>query len=254
MSAFHGFFSLGGLAGSAVGAGIIGLGYGNGTGAVVVSIVLVAPAMWAAFNLLPINRASAGVKLRWPTRAVIGIGILCGLAFALEGVVTDWSSLFLLRMKDAGPAGASAGVILFMGTMTFFRFLGDGMRLRFGGRNSVLAGGLCIAFGTAIAILAPWVWMSAIGFALVGVGAANVVPILFSDAARMPGVPAAIGIASVTTLGYAGHLMAPPLIGFVARSFGLPLALSLIGVAGLVIAAGALRLRREKKRPPGGGL
>jgi len=243
MSAFHGFFSLGGLAGSAIGAGIIGLGYGNGVGAAAVSIVLLVPAVWASFNLLPVDHSAAGVQLRWPTRAVIGIGILCGLAFALEGVVADWSSLFLLRVKDAGAVGASAGVILFMATMTLFRFLGDGMRLRFGGRNSVLAGGLCIALGTAIAILAPWVWLNAIGFALVGVGAANVVPILFSDAARVPGVPAAIGIASVTTLGYTGHLMAPPIIGFVARSVGLPLALSLIGVAGLIIAAGALRLR-----------
>jgi hypothetical protein len=244
MSAFHGFFSLGGLAGSALGAAIIGLGYGNGSGAVAVSAVLFVVAVWASFNLLPIDKASAGVKLRWPNRAVIGIGILCGLAFALEGVVADWSSLFLLRIKDAGPVGASAGVILFMATMTVFRFLGDGMRLRFGGRNSVLAGGLCIALGTAIAISAPWVWLSAVGFALVGVGAANVVPILFSAAARVPAVPAAIGIASVTTLGYAGHLLAPPLIGFLARSFGLPLALSLVGVAGLIIAAGALRLRR----------
>jgi hypothetical protein len=88
------------------------------------------------------------------------------------------------------------------------------------------------------------VWLSAAGFALVGVGAANVVPILFSSAARVPGVPAAIGIASVTTLGYAGHLLAPPVVGFMARSFGLPLALSLVGVAGLIIAAGALRLQR----------
>lgn len=244
MSAFHGFFSLGGLVGSALGAAIIGLGYGNGVGAAAVSAVLLIPAIWAAFKLLPINAASSGVQLRWPTRAVIGIGILCGLAFALEGVVADWSSLFLLRVKDAGAVGASAGVILFMATMTLFRFVGDGMRLRFGGRNSVLAGGLCIAAGMAIAILAPWVWLSAVGFALVGVGAANVVPILFSTAARVPGVPPAIGIASVTTLGYAGHLMAPPLIGFVARSFGLPLALSLVGVAGLIIAAGALKLQR----------
>jgi MFS family permease len=244
MSAFHGFFSLGGLFGSGLGALVIAMGLGDGSGAVGVAVVLVAIVVWASFNLLPTSSSTVGVSLVWPTRAVIGIGILCGLSFGLEGIVTDWSTLFLFQEKAAGPVVAASGVGLFMATMALFRFLGDGIKLRFGGRRVVIASGICVAIGTAIAILAPWAWLGAVGFGLIGVGAANVVPVLFSASANVPGVPAAIGIASVTSLGYAGHLMAPPLIGFMARSFGLPLALSLVGVAGLIIAAGGLRLKK----------
>jgi MFS family permease len=244
MSAFHGFFSLGGLAGSGLGALVIAMGLGDGAGAVGVAVLLVALVVWASFNLLPTASSTVGVRLVWPTRAVIGIGILCGLSFGLEGIVTDWSTLFLFQEKAAGPVAASAGVGLFMATMALFRFLGDGIKLRYGGRRIVVVSGICVATGTALAILAPWAWLGAVGFGLIGVGAANVVPVLFSASAGVPGVPAAIGIASVTSFGYAGHLLAPPLIGFMARSYGLPIALSVVGVAGIIIAAGGLRLRK----------
>src|SRR5207253_1649927 len=134
-------------------------------------------------------------------------------------------TLFLASVKMASTTEAAIGFALYSLAMTTCRLAGDTVVTRLGGRLTVALGGGLITLGIAIAILAPWPLVGAVGFMVVGVGAANIVPAVFSASARTPGVPAGVGIAAVTTLGYSGFLFAPPLIGFVANSFGLALGL-----------------------------
>jgi MFS family permease len=168
------------------------------------------------------------------------LGFLC---FAIEGAVTDWSALFLSTEKAATPTMAAAGFALFSLAMAFFRLVGDPLVARLGNQLILVGGGLLMAAGIAIALLAPWPLLGAIGFALVGLGAANVVPVVFSAAGRTPGVPPAIGVAAVVTLSYTGYLVAPPILGAVAHALGLSAALTLVLVMALLIAGGA-SLRR----------
>jgi hypothetical protein len=128
--------------------------------------------------------------------------------------------------------------------MAACRFAGDRLVLRFGATRVMVIGGLGMFCGLMLAVLSTRVALSACGFALVGLGAANVVPLLFSAAARIPGMSAGGGLATVATLGYAGLLLAPPLIGSVAAQTNIAVALGILSVSGIVIAANARVVKR----------
>jgi hypothetical protein len=97
--------------------------------------------------------------------------------------------------------------------------------------------------GLGIALVAPWPLVSALGFGLVGLGAANIVPVLFSAGATTPGVASGVGVSAVATLGYSGFLVFPPILGFAADLFGLSAA---IGIVLLMSAAMAWLGTRQR--------
>ena len=242
MSSFHGFYSIGALSGALIGAAIIASGGGAGRGAAVAAAFLLILAVLAAGYLMPGEpTAGAGPRFALPSRAVITLGFLAFLAFAAEGAVTDWSALFLTDVKQASPAFAAIGFAAFALAMAGFRLFGDPIVGRLGAKATIGGGGLLIAAGLAIAILVPPAPLSAAGLILVGIGAANIVPVLFSESARAPGVRPGTGVAAVATLGYAGFLVAPPILGLVADGYGLSAALGLVVLMGLTIVAIASR-------------
>jgi fucose permease len=249
MSSFHGFYSVGALAGALIGALVIANGWGDGTGAATACIVLLALAAMAAGNLLPSERPLAGApRFALPNRAVLGLGMLAFLCFAIEGAVTDWSALFLTSVKAATPVTAAIGYSAYALAMAGFRLFGDGIVARLGPKTTVVGGGALTALGLAIALAAPWPAVGAVGFGLVGLGAANIVPVVFSAGARTPGVPSGIGVSAVATLGYSGFLIAPPVLGFVADAYGLAAAMAVVLVMSLAMGVlGAMQgyARRE---------
>jgi MFS family permease len=244
MSSFHGFFSIGGLAGALIGAGVIGIGWGNGEGALVAAAVFLAISVFAVQHLLrSLPPDHAGPRFALPSKAVIGIGLVAFLCFAIEGAVTDWSALYLSSVKGASPTMAATGFALYSLAMAFCRLVGDPVVARLGRRVILVGGGLLMALGMAIALLSPWPLVAAIGFALVGIGAANVVPVVFSAGGQTPGVPPSVGVAAVVTLGYSGFLIAPPVLGFVAHAYGLSAALTIVLAMALAITLGTARRR-----------
>ena len=244
MSSFHGFFSIGGLTGAGLGAGIIALGWGDGSGAALLAVPLLALAVLASFNLWPSPRpVEAGPRFALPNRAALALGVLAFLCFAVEGAVTDWSALYLSTVKLSSAAGAAIGFAAFSVAMAFFRLVGDSVVARLGEKRTVVGGGATIAAGMALAVASPWPALSAAGFALVGIGAANVVPVVFGAASRVDGMPASLGVSAVATMGYAGFLIMPPILGFVGRTFGLSASLTIVALMGAAIA-GVAALRR----------
>jgi fucose permease len=239
MSSFHALFSVGGLAGAGLAAGLVG--FGDPASA------------WSAFGVLLLfalaallvrqwyrpdtSHRAGGARFTLPSRPLIALGILAFLAFGLEGAVADWSALFLEDEKKATPALAAAGYAAFSGAMAVMRFLGDGIVARTGRQRALMLSGAVIAGGCALALVAPWPIVSAVGFGIMGIGAANVVPILLSTAATFP--PGSGRVSAVATIGYLGALIWPPAIGGIAHSVGLPVALWLIVAAGVVIAVRA---------------
>lgn len=229
MSSFHAFYSIGALGGALVGAFIIASGWGDGTGAVAVCILLLALGAMAVGNLLPSERPIDGApRFVLPNRAVLGLGILAFLCFAIEGAVTDWSALFLTNAKGASPQSAAFGYAAYAFAMAGLRLLGDPIVVRLGPKMITVGGSLLCVLGLGIALTAPWPIVSALAFGLVGLGAANIVPVLFSAGARTPGVPSGVGVSAVATLGYSGFLVFPPIMGFVADLFGLSAAMGIV--------------------------
>ena len=178
-------------------------------------------------------------------------GLLALLCMSVEGAVTDWSALLLTEHTGASDAFAAIGFAAFSIAMAACRFAGDALILRFGARRVMAAGGLCIASGLVVAAVMPYPLAAATGFALVGLGAANVVPVIFGAAARVPGISAGAGVATAATIGYSGFLLGPPLIGAIASAIGLATALGLLSLTGICIALGARIV--NGKTPSGDG-
>jgi hypothetical protein len=245
MSSFHALFSAGALVASAAASWLIGIGYNHGSAAVIIAVVLLAAGVVAAFNLWPSEPSHRnGVRFALPHRALVTLGIITFLAFSAEGAVTDWSALYLHTNKAATLSAAAAGYIAFSIVMVACRLSGDRVVAVLGPVRTVLFGGIVVMLGTLIAVLAPYPLLSAIGFAIVGLGAANLAPVAFSASARTPGVSASVGTATVTTFGYSGALVFPALLGFIANAFGLSASLLVVVAMGAVISLMAGTVRR----------
>jgi predicted MFS family arabinose efflux permease len=236
MSGFHGFYSLGGIAGAVGMTGFLGAGATPEVAAVVVAILCLAALAIAAPHLLAYGSRGEGPAFAFPRGVVWLLGVLCFILFLTEGSVLDWSAVFLSSVRGMAKAYAGLGYAAFALTMTIGRLTGDRIVQRFGGANIVLFGGLCAAAGFALATLVGSWPVALVGYALVGAGCSNIVPVLFSGIGRQTDMPQSVAVPAITTLGYAGILIGPAAIGLVARAASLPaafmiLALMLVGVA-----------------------
>lgn len=151
----------------------------------------------------------------------------------------DWSVLLLQTEAGATPAFAALAYASFSAAMALTRFGGDALRERLAPGRLLAAGGLLAAAALSLVLLLREPWVGLVGLALVGAGLANVVPVLFIAATRVPGVATADGIAHVASLGFLGFLLGPPLIGAAAQASSLGLALGLVVLAALTLAAAA---------------
>jgi predicted MFS family arabinose efflux permease len=239
MSGFHGLFSLGGILGAGGVSLMLGLAIAPVGSMLATSVLALLVLGFAVPGLLPYgNRDQTPAPLFVvPRGLVMLLGILCFITFLAEGAILDWSAILLGDTQGADAAQAGLGYTLFAVAMTLGRFTGDATVQRLGGRLVMLAGGLVAAAGFVLAVLAPVLPLALLGFALVGLGAANIVPVLFSAAGRQTSMPASLAIAAVTTLGYAGILVGPAAIGVVAQQIGLPAALLAISAALVLVAA-----------------
>jgi MFS family permease len=247
MSGFHGLFSVGGLLGSAFMSVLLTLGAPLFACALVVAVVLAVVVLTQWRHLLEHVHDEATARhsiFQWPSMAVIALGVLCCISFLAEGSMLDWSAVFLRSARQVEVGAAGFGYAAFSVAMAGGRLLGDRIVARFGPVNVVRLGALLAAAGFFMATGLPWAATSLVGFLLVGIGAANIVPVLFSAAGRQRGTAPGIAIATVTTLGYAGMLAGPAAIGYAAHATSLPLALSGIAVLLLGVAAMARLARR----------
>lgn len=242
MSSLHAFYSLGGLVGAVAGGGLLAMPWDGSLNMVGAAVILLVAGLVAGRSLLAEDAGgqTGEARLSWAAilrPRLLAIGALSFFAFFSEGAVGDWSSLFLTRHTGASAAMAALGFAAFSVTMTLARFMGDRVVVILGPRRSLAAGGLLAAAGMTLAILVPVLPVGILGFALMGFGFANIVPILFSAAGRAGATPGA-GIALVTMIAYGGLLVGPPLIGGLAEIVGLTAALGVVAVFGLLVALG----------------
>lgn len=153
---------------------------------------------------------------------VLLIGLMCFIMFMTEGSMLDWSGVFLRTEHGISLEHAGYGYAAFAITMTIFRLTGDRIVSAFGRGRVIVIGTLFIASGFVIAVVIPHYLAAFAGFALIGIGASNVVPQLVSITARIKQVPTHISITIVNTVGFTGILVGPALIGFLAHAITLP--------------------------------
>lgn len=236
MSGFHGMFSLGGIIGAAGVSALLGLGLSPLGATLVVNVLLLVALFKAAPHLLPYGSESSGPAFAIPHGVVLFIGILCFIVFLAEGAVLDWSAVFLTAERGVETAYAGLGYAAFALTMTVGRLTGDSVVHRLGAKRVIIYGGATAAAGFLLATLAP-MWQAALlGYALVGAGCSNIVPVLYTAVGKQTLMPEAIAVPAITTIGYAGILAGPALIGFVAHGSSLSFAFGLIALSLVAVA------------------
>lgn len=239
MSGFHGLFSLGGMAGAGLGSLLQGLGVTAPQHLLLAGVVCGAITIWGCLHMHAGRDASSDGGMVLP-RGVLGlIGALAALGLLCEGAIYDWSVLYMRESLQAPAATAALAYASFSGAMAATRFAGDWVRERWSSVRLVQVCGALAALGMALTLASGQPLVALLGFALIGLGLANVVPVLFSAAARVPGVAPADGIAAVAALGYLGMMVGPPLIGLVAEWQTLSAGMALVMVFAAVLSLAA---------------
>jgi len=244
MSSLHAAFSLGCLLGSAVGSAILAVGFGPmatmGFAGAFALVMVVASATSLPFPVVGHGEPSVGFAL--PSRAVMLVGSLAFLCMFAEGAVADWSGVYLVSSAGASTATAAWGYSGFALAMTIGRVTGDRIVHSLGTARVVTLGAALGAVGLGITLLLPKVEVAMVGYALAGIGIANIIPVTFSAGGRAVRGHPAVGVAMAATCGYAGFLLSPPIIGVFANAFGLRVGLISLAVAMLIIALAAPRV------------
>lgn len=247
MSGFYGIFSLGGILGAGGVSLLMHIGFEplhttlviSGT---VVSLVIVSRRVLLSYG----NRDADGAPhFIMPNGVVIVIGFLCFILFLAEGAVLEWSALFMIETHGLDPAIAGFGYTAFAGAMTIGRLTGDGIVKVVGRTPIFVIGSFVSAAGFILAVFAPIQLLALAGFFLVGLGASNIVPVLYTAAGAQKHMPASLAIASITTIGYSGILMGPAAIGGVAHIADLDTALLIIAALLVFVAALGPRTLRQ---------
>lgn len=245
MSGFHGFFSLGGILGAGTVSLLLSRSFTPLTATLVVMAVMLLLLLWRLPVLL--NERLHQPDQPWlviPRGWVAFLGLLCFILFLAEGAVLDWGALLLLQNPAMSPAYAGLGYALFSVAMTLGRFSGDKIIQRLGRYPVMLTGALTAAAGMSLAVWLPWPEIALLAFLLVGFGLSNTVPMLFNAAGNQQDMPANLAISAMTTLGYAGILSGPALIGFISQWISLSGAFLVIALLLLAVAVSARKVAR----------
>jgi predicted MFS family arabinose efflux permease len=223
MSGFHAMWSVGGILGAGGMTFALSHGVSPVGGALAGSALALAALGYAWPRFLPGGGVEPPPLVR-PRGIVLLLAVLAAITFLVEGAVLDWSALLLLDRSLVEPAQGGLGYLLFSAAMTLGRLTGDWVVGRVGARRVLFWGGLLTVAGFSPVLLSDAPALALSGFVLIGLGAANLVPVLFSLAGRQTLMPPGLAIAAVTTTGYAGILLGPAAVGFVSHMTSLSFA------------------------------
>lgn len=225
-SGFHGLYSVGGIVGAGAMTAMLSLGLEPLLCVLCLVALILASLYKAAPMLLPYGTERSGPLFVIPRGIVLLLGSLCFIVFLTEGAMLDWSAVFLASRQDMYPSYVGLGYACFAAAMTIGRLTGDMIVSRLGGVRVVALGGICAAAGMAVSLLFDSWQASLLGYALVGAGCSNIVPVLFTAAGRQTHMPQRAAIPAIISMGYAGILVGPAFIGLAAHISSLTIALS----------------------------
>jgi MFS family permease len=237
MSSLHGLWSVGAFVAAGTTALVTALGVPAEWHLVCAALILGSAGLFACTRLMPAaerpdDRRPGRIR---PSRLVLGLALISFSAYLAEGALNDWGPLYLRGSLGESAAVGAAGYAVFVGSMALMRLTGDRLTARAGRVPVVRVGALLAGVAFALALLAAQPAATFVAFACIGLGLANVFPLVVSAAGRSPAP--AMAIATVSMGGYAGILIGPPAIGFAADVFSLPIALGLVVALCALVAA-----------------
>lgn len=241
MSNFHGMFSLGSICGALALTGALMLGLAPATGTLLMIAVIALANFAVAPGFLRNKAPAGGVAFVRPTGMVLLVGSLCFVVYLAEGAVLDWSAFYLTEYKALETAKGGLGYASFALMVTIGRFAGTPVVNSLGTARVIGFGGLLAALGIGLSIFTEHWAFALLGYGLCGLGCANVSPVLISSLSRQQAMPVHQAITAATTIGFAGVLAGPALIGVIAHYGSLTFAFGLLALLLLGLALGSRR-------------
>ena len=235
LASFHGLWSLAGFTGAGIGTFMIANNIAPVYHFLLMLIVIAAGVAIAARYLKDDKVASAGPAFVMPDKSLIKLGIIAFCSMICEGAMFDWSVIYFKKVVLAPSALVGIGFTAFMATMASGRFIADWFAHRFGLKRTLQISGSLTATGLIIAVIFPYVYTAIAGFLLVGAGVSSVVPMVYSAAGKSKTMLPGVALAAVSTIGFLGFLIGPPVIGFIAGIATLRASFVLIALMGLSV-------------------
>jgi len=235
MASFHGLWSLAGFAGAGIGSLMIAKGIDPLHHFVFISLAIIISIIVAFRSLNDDKTVDSGPVFVMPDSSLIKLGVIAFCSMICEGTMFDWSTIYFRDVVHPGKALIGIGYTCFMLAMASGRFVADWFAHRFGLKTILQVSGSLTALGLLIAVAFPYLFPAIFGFILVGVGVSSVVPMIYSAAGRSKTMAPGVAIAAVSTIGFAGFLIAPSVIGFIASLATLRASFILIACMGISV-------------------
>ncbi|WP_419699350.1 MFS transporter [Mucilaginibacter sp. NFX135] len=235
LASFHGLWSLAGFTGAGVGTFMIANHVAPYRHFLLMMVVIMIGVIIAARYLKDDKVANAGPVFVMPDSSLIKLGVIAFCSMICEGAMFDWSVIYFKKVVLAPTALVGVGFTAFMLTMAGGRFFADKFAHRYGLKRTLQVSGTLTATGLLFAVAFPYVYTAIAGFLLVGVGVSSVVPMVFSAAGKSKTMQPGVALAAVSTIGFLGFLIGPPIIGFIAGLATLRASFILIACMGVSV-------------------
>ncbi|WP_375416355.1 MFS transporter [uncultured Hymenobacter sp.] len=255
MGTFHGLWSLAGFLGGALGTLLISWGQPPLRHFLLVLGLCLALAAWAQAHTLrqdvgPAEGETGGFSLTRPDPYLLRIGLIAFCGMLSEGAMFDWAGVYFQKVVQPDAALVTAGYVACMSTMALGRFLSDYFTHRYGPTRMLQFSSGLIVMGLLLVVGLPYLVPAVLGFLLIGFGIASVVPLSYSAAGRSTAVSPGVALALVSTIGFLGFLLGPPLIGFLAQISSLRLAMAAVAVVAMGVGVLASLPTPEQQTMP----
>ena len=245
MTSFHGVWSIAGFTGALVGLWMMNLKLTPRQHFFIVAALVFIVVFIARRYLIPGTTASAEKKKFFskPEGVLVQLGVIAFCSMAAEGTMFDWSGVYFKEVVEAPRSLIILGYASFMIMMATGRFFGDRMIAKVGRKKLLQISGIFILTGLMISVLFPYMVTATLGFIIVGLGVSSIIPSVYSTAARATRIAPGMALASVSSIGFFGFLMGPPLIGYIAELANLRYSFAVVALFGLCITIIVTKLK-----------
>jgi MFS family permease len=245
MASFHGLWSLAGFSGALIGTLFVSQGIPPFMHFTIVAALAGILLLLFFRNTLPKDSGNNQPQKLFvkPDKAILLLGMIAFCTLLCEGAMSDWSGVYFKNIVKAPVSMITLGYVAFTAMMALGRFLGDWLVTKLGVKNMLQISGSMITSGLLLSVFFPNIVTATLGFLLVGFGVSSVVPIVYGLAGKSKTMSPGTALASVSTIGFLGFLIGPPVIGFIAQAISLRWSFTLIGILGFGTALLANKLK-----------
>lgn len=248
LASFHGIWSLAGFAGGVISTIMVGNNIPPFWHFCIIYVFVVGLMLVVRGSILPrdaVHKDAVKRKFQLPEKPILLLGLIAFGSMICEGAMFDWSSVYFEKVIQPEKELIRLGYIAYMFTMAGGRFTADWLITRFGVTRILQTSGIVIAVGLLLAVIFPTLSSATLGFLLVGIGTSSVVPMCYSMAGKSKVVHPGIAVTTVSSIGFLGFLIGPPIIGFIAQASSLRWSFALIAILGLTTTILARKIKIE---------